>query len=155
MPFRLAAVVSVLLFGIACGARRPVDDVVPFAELGRYAFMAPIPGGQRLAGTLDVAPDTLIARANSVDCRVASTQPSGDYLAYECTVPGTTGVDLFIDRRNPTRTSRWATTTRVVKKRDVCIDYRTWENGTRTCIRSEPQEYFERVRVEGSLVVTR
>lgn len=152
---RVVAVVSFLALGIACGARRPADDVSSIAAFGRYAFVATIPGGQRLTGTLDVAPDTLIARAASFECRVAPAQPSADFLAYDCVVPGTTGLSLLIDRRNPARKSTWAAITQVSKKRDVCTDYRTWENGTRTCIRSTPQEYFERVRLQGPLVVTR
>jgi len=152
---RVVAAASFLALGAACGARRPMEDVTPFAEFGRYAFVAAMPGGHRVTGTLDVAPDTLVARASSTDCRVAATQPSGDYLAYECMVPGTAGVNLHIDRRSPSRKSTWNAVTQVSKKRDVCLDYRTWENGTRTCIRSEPQEYFERVRVQGPLVVTR
>jgi hypothetical protein len=152
---RLIAVASLLALGTGCGARRPVEDVTPFAEFGRYAFVATMPGGQRLTGTLDVAPDTLVARAASTECKVAATQPSGDYLAYECLVPGTTGVNLLIDRRNPSRKSTWNTLTQVSRRRDVCNEYRTWENGTRTCIRSTPEEYFERVRVQGALVVSR
>ena len=147
--------VVLLALCTACGARRQVDDVPSIAEFGRYAFVATIPGGQRLTGTLDVAPDTLIARAASSECRVAPEQPSGDFLSYDCVVPGTNGVSLFIDRRSPARKSTWAIITQVSKKRDVCTEYRTWENGTRTCIRSAPQEYFERVRVQGPLVVTR
>ena len=155
MPFlRTVAVVALLALGTACGARRQVDDVPSIVDFGRYAFVATIPGGQRLTGTLDVAPDTVIARAASSECRVATAHPSGDFLAYDCVVPGTNGVNLFIDRRSPARKSTWAIITQVSKKRDVCTDYRTWENGTRTCIRSTPQEYFERVRVQGPLVVT-
>ena len=33
--------------------------------------------------------------------------------------------------------------------------YRTWENGTRTCITSMPEEYIEQVLVSDKLVVTR
>lgn len=152
---RLVVVASCLALGTGCGARRSLDDVTPFAEFGRYAFVATMPGGQRLTGTLDVAPDTLVARGAANECKVATTQPSGDYLAYDCVLAGTSGVSLLIDRRSPARKSTWNATTQVSKKRDVCTDYRTWENGSRSCIRSEPQEYFERVRVQGSLTVTR
>lgn len=156
MPFpRTVAVVVLLALATACGARRQANDVPSIAEFGRYAFVATIPGGQRLTGTLDVAPDTVVARVASSECRVAPTQPSSDFLAYDCVVSGTTGVNLLIDRRSPARKSTWATITQVSKKRDVCSEYRTWENGTRSCIRSTPQEYFERVRVQGPLVVSR
>jgi hypothetical protein len=37
----------------------------------------------------------------------------------------------------------------------VCTEYRTWENGTRTCVTSMPDEYIEHVLVSNKLVVTR
>jgi hypothetical protein len=145
----------VLVVGTACGVRRPVEDVPSVAEFGRYSFVATMPGGQRLTGTLDVAPETLVVRAAITECRVAVTQQNTEYLTYDCAVPGTSGVKLLIDRRDPARKSTWTALTQVSKKRDVCTDYRTWENGARTCIRSSPEEYFERIRVQGPLVVSR
>ena len=85
---------------------------------------------------------------------MSPSQPGREVLVYECQLPGTTGINLQIDRRNPSRKSRWSLLTQVTKKRDICTEYRTWENGTRTCARSMPEEYLEKVRVEGSLVVT-
>lgn len=143
---------------LACGASRPAPpsaEAVALDVVGRYGFVADMPGGQRLTGTLDVMPDTLLARVTNVECKVSPQQQDGELLAYDCAVPGTPSVNLFIDRRHPTRKSTWAVVTQVAKKRDVCVAWRTWENGSRTCTRSDPEEYYERVRVQGALVVTR
>ena len=160
MKPRLVALLTVIAhLSAACGgARAPEPDLADMpliAEMGRFGFVATVAGGQRLTGTLDVAPDTLVARAAELECRVAPQQPNGEVLTYDCVVPGTSGVSLLIDRRNPTRKSTWSMVSQVTKKRDICVAWRTWENGSRTCTRSEPEEYFERVRVNGPLVVTR
>ena len=64
MPFlRTVAVVALLALGTACGARRQVDDVPSIAEFGRHAFVATIPGGQRLTGTL------VTGTTETVECR--------------------------------------------------------------------------------------
>lgn len=152
------ALACIVLGALACAARRPAPpspESVALDAMGRYGFVADVPGGQRLTGTLDVTPDTLLARVTNVECKVSPQQQNGDLLAYDCAVPGTPSVNLLIDRRNPTKKSTWAVVTQVAKKRDVCVAWRTWENGSRTCTRSEPEEYFERVRVQGALVVTR
>lgn len=151
---RFMVFASLLPLTIACGTRRPPDYEVQSISFGRFAFVADLPGGQRLTGTIDVAPDTVVARTAAGECRVSPSQPGREVLVYECQLPGTTGINLQIDRRNPSRKSRWSLLTQVTKKRDICTEYRTWENGTRTCARSMPEEYLEKVRVEGSLVVT-
>ena len=159
MPSSRFARTCLVVGALACGASRqsasPSPEAVGLNAMGRYGFVADLPGGQRLTGTLDVMPDTLLARVTNVECKVSPQQPNGDFLTYDCAVPGTPSVNLMIDRRNPTKKSTWAAVTQVAKKRDVCVAWRTWENGSRTCTRSEPDEYFERVRVQGALVVTR
>jgi hypothetical protein len=147
-----------VLGALACGASRPAPpgpEAVALDAMGRYGFVADVPGGQRLTGTLDVMTDTLLARVTNLECKVSPQQTNRDFLAYDCAVPGTPSVNLLIDRRNPTKKSTWAVVTQVSKKRDVCVAWRTWENGSRSCTLSQPEEYFERVRVQGALVVTR
>ena len=146
------------LGALACGASRsapPGPGAVELDAMGRYGFVADVPGGQRLTGTLDVMPDTLVARVTNVECKVSAQQTNRDFLAYDCAIPGTPGVNLLIDRRNPIKKSTWAVVAQVSKKRDVCVAWRTWENGSRSCTLRQPEEYIERVRVQGALVVTR
>lgn len=146
------------LGALACGASRsapPGPGAVELDAMGRYGFVADVPGGQRLTGTLDVMPDTLVARVTNVECKVNAQQTNRDFLAYDCAVPGTPSVNLLIDRRNPIKKSTWAVVAQVSKKRDVCVAWRTWENGSRSCTLRQPEEYIERVRVQGALVVTR
>lgn len=57
--------------------------------------------------------------------------------------------------RHPVRRSTWSVTMPVRKQRDVCVEFRTWENGTQTCTRNVPAEYIEQVKMSGELVVTR
>jgi hypothetical protein len=151
-----AIVVIICLAVAGCAQKGATADVTPAPDAaGRYAFTAEIATGQRLAGTIDVAPDTVIVRPAGVECKVASRQQSTDQLAYDCVVPGTNGVSLVIDRRSPLRRSTWVQSTQVAKKRDVCTQFRTWENGTRTCEVSTPEEYFEVVKKQGPLVIQR
>jgi hypothetical protein len=152
---RNVAIASLISLSAGCSARRVVDDSLQPTDFGRFTFVAVLAGGQRLTGTIDVAPDTIIARTATVMCHVSPSQASAALLAYECEVPGVSGLSLLIDRRNPVRKSTWTAMTQVTKTRNICTEYRTWENGTRTCERSMPQEYFERVRTQGPIVVTR
>ena len=108
-----------------------------------------------MSGLLDVSLDTIVVRSEAAPCRVMAEQSSRAALLYECGVPGTPGVRLSLDRRHPVRRSTWSVMMPVRKKRDVCVAYRTWENGTQTCTRSVPEEYIEQTRVSGELVVTR
>ena len=135
---------------------RAATGIAPGSDpYGRYPFTAEVATGQRLTGTIDIGPDTVVARPTGVECRVSPGQPSSDQLAYDCVLPGTNGVSLVIDRRSPLRRSQWVQSTQVTKKRDVCTQWRTWENGTRTCERSTPEEYFELVKRQGPIVVQR
>jgi hypothetical protein len=127
---------------------------IPLEEVGRYSFLVETPEGTRVNGTLDIALDTIVARSEAAPCRVVSEQ-SRQRLAYECAAPGTAGIRLMIDRRHPVTNSSWAYFTPVRKRRDVCTSWRTWEDGTRTCERSMPEEYIEQVWRTGDLVVTR
>jgi len=137
-------------------ATRAATGITPGSDpYGRYPFTAEIATGQHLTGTIDIGPDTVIARPNGVECRVAPGQPSSDQLAYDCVLSGTNGVSLVIDRRSPLRRSQWVQSTQVSKKRDICTQWRTWENGSRTCEMSKPEEYFELVKRQGPLVVQR
>jgi hypothetical protein len=135
-------------------ATRAATGISPGADpYGRYPFTAEIASGQRLTGTIDIGPDTLIARPAGLECRVSPGQPGSGQLAYDCDLPGTSGVSLVIDRRSPLRRSQWVQSTQVSKKREICTQWRTWENGARTCEMSTPEEYFELVKKQGPLVV--
>ena len=151
-----AALLTTSIVATACGTQRQVNPVDrPVAELGRFAFAIETREGVRMKGVLDVSVDTIVARSESAPCRRMTEQSTGTAIAYECAVPGTPGLRLSLDRRHPVRRSSWSLLTPVRKKRDVCVAYRTWENGTQTCTRSMPEDYIEQVRVTGELVVTR
>ena len=153
---RAATLLATTLVATGCGARRQVDPVaLPVAEQGRFSFAIETRDGVRMKGLLDVSADTIVARSESAPCRHMAEQSTSAAITYECGVPGTQGLRLSLDRRNPVRRSSWSLMTPVRKKRDVCVAYRTWENGTQTCTRSVPEEYIEQVRVTGELVVTR
>ena len=152
------AILCVCVAATACAgpATRAATGIAPGSDpYGRYPFSAEVATGQRLTGTIDIGPDTVIARPTGVECRVSPGQPSSDQLAYDCVLPGTNGVSLVIDRRSPLRRSQWVQSTQVSRKRDVCTQWRTWENGTRTCEKSTPEEYFELVKRRGPIVVQR
>jgi hypothetical protein len=151
-----AALLTTGVVATSCGTQRHVDLVdPPVAELGRFAFAIETRDGVRMKGVLDVSVDTIVARSESAPCRLMAEHSTGTAITYECGVPGTPGLRLLLDRRHPVRRSSWSLMTPVRKKRDVCVAYRTWENGTQTCTRSVPEEYIEQVRVTGELVVTR
>ena len=151
-----AALVATIFVVTACSTPRQVDSVdLPVAELGRFSFAIETRDGVRMNGVLDVSADTIVARSEAAPCRHMAEQSTSSAITYECGVPGTPGMRLLLDRRHPVRRSSWSLMTPVRKKRDVCVAYRTWENGTQTCTRSVPEEYIEQVRVTGELVVTR
>ena len=151
-----AALVTATIIAAACSAARPADLVdLPVPEFGRFSFAIETRDGVRMKGLLDVSTDTIVARSESAPCRHMAEQSTSTAITYECGVPGTPGMRLSLDRRHPIRRSSWSVMTPVRKKRDVCVAYRTWENGTQTCTRSVPEEYIEQVRVTGDLVVTR
>ena len=140
----------------ACSAQRQVDTAnAPITELGRYSFAIETRDGVRMTGLLDVGVDTIVARSEAAPCRVMADLSTTAAISYECKAPGTSGVRLLLDRRHPVRRSTWSVLTPVRKKREVCLEYRTWENGTRTCVTSMPEEYIEQVVVSDKLVVTR
>src|SRR5687768_1527651 len=145
---------TTVLAVMACKARQDPVTESPLSDLGRFSFVVEGRDVGRMTGLLDVTLDTIVARSEMAPCRVVPEKDRA-YLAYECAAPGTTGVRLTLDRRNPVRRSTWSILTPVRKKRDVCVAFRTWENGTRTCTRTMPEEYIEQVRRAGDLVVTR
>jgi len=145
-----------MLVVAACAAPSRQEDLdVPIEELGRFKFLVETREGTRVTGLIDVALDTLVARSESAPCSRATEQPNRNQLVYECAAPGTSGIRLSLDRRHPIRNSKWAYFTPVMKTRDVCTAYRTWEDGRRTCTRSTPEQYVEQVWRSGELVVTR
>ncbi|HEX6943797.1 MAG TPA: hypothetical protein VF128_12780 [Gemmatimonadaceae bacterium] len=151
-----AALLSTSVATAACNTQRQVDaSVLPAAELGRFSFAIETRDGIRMTGLLDVSADTVVARLESAPCRVMAERSSNAAISYECKVPGTSGVRLSLDRRYPLRRSTWSVLTPVRRRRDVCTEYRTWENGTRSCVTSMPEEYIEQVFVTGELVVIR
>jgi hypothetical protein len=153
--WRFAALLTASV-AAACSTQRGVEaSNPPVAEVGRYSFTLETRDGVRMTGLLDVGADTIVARSESAPCRVMAERSTSAAIAYECQVAGTSGVRLSLDRRHPVRRSTWSVLTPVRKKRDVCLEYRTWENGTRTCVTSMPEEYTEQVLVSGELVVTR
>src|SRR5688572_9340183 len=104
-----AIVLATCLFVGACSARQaPGTAEVPLEELGRFSFAIETRDGVRMTGLLDVSLDTIVARSESVPCRVLAEQSSSAALAYECGVPGTQGVRLSLDRRHPVRRSTWS-----------------------------------------------
>jgi hypothetical protein len=154
-PVKVARILVVVM-SVGCATKNATTDVAVAQDpMGRFLFTAEIASGQRLTGVIDLAPDTVIIRPTGIECKVAARQPSGDLLEHDCVVPGTNGVQLVIDRRSPLRRSMWVQSTQVQKKRAVCTQYRTWENGTRTCELSQPEEYFEVVKKQGPLVFHR
>lgn len=152
--FRCALLVTLLVVP-ACGARRDPGGVLSVEEFGRFSFLVESRDGIRMTGWLDVTLDTIVARSESAPCRFVAEQPDRTRITYECASPGTSGVRLSLDRRHPVRRSIWSVSTPVRKKRDVCVAFRTWENGTRTCTRTMPEEYIDQVRQTGELVVSR
>ena len=153
---RFTAALTTCLVAGGCSARQgPGGADLPLEELGRFSFAIETRDGVRMTGLLDVSLDTIVARSETAPCRVMAEQSSSSALTYECGVPGTPGVRLSLDRRHPVRRSTWSVTMPVRKKRDVCVAWRTWENGTQTCTRSVPEEYTENTRVTGELIVTR
>ena len=150
------AVFTTSLVAAACSPQRQVDaSEPPVADLGRFSFAIETREGVRMTGLLDVGADTIVARSESAPCQVMPDRSTSAAISYECKAPGTSGVRLSLDRRNPVRRSTWSVLTPVRKRRDACTQYRTWENGTRTCVASMPEEYIERVLVSDKLVVTR
>lgn len=148
---------SVGLMATACastGSMPPSRTTIPATSIGQHAFRAELPGGAMFAGLMVVTEDTMVPRPSEGECRVATTNPNRQHFVYTCTIPGTPDVMLALDRTNPLRRSTWGVTASVRKTRQKCTDYRTWENGTRTCTRSEPEEYFDSVQVQGTLQVT-
>lgn len=139
----------------ACSARKESDTEVPVVDLGRYSFVVEAREGVRMAGTLTITRDTILAQPSGTTCRLPTEQPSSAHIVYECQVPGTSGLQLSIDRRSPLRRSTWAVVLPVRRTREVCSAWRTWENGTRSCTRKTAEEYIEQVRQTGGLVVTR
>ena len=143
---------------VACGTPRRQDDLVsipvPIEELGRFKFVIEA-RETRVTGWIDVALDTIVARGESAPCSRSADQPDRSRLVYECAAPGISGVRLSLDRRHPVRSSKWSYFTPVLKTRDVCTAFRTWENGTQTCTRSTPEQYVEQVLRSGELVVMR
>ena len=139
----------------ACSARQAPATELPDEGLGRYGFVAEASEGRRMTGILSVTRDTIVVQPDGTSCRVAKEQANSSHLVYECLFPGTAGLHLSIDRRSPVRRSTWAVFLPIRRVRDVCILYRTWENGTRTCTQYIPEEYIEQVRRTGPLVVTR
>lgn len=151
-----AAFLTTVGFVVGCASRQTPGEVdVPVEELGRFSFAIETRDGVRMSGLLDVSLDTIVVRSELAPCRTVAGQSTSTALTYECAVPGTPGVRLLLDRRHPVRRSTWSVTMPVRKKRDVCVAFRTWENGTQTCTRSVPEEYIEQVKVSGELAVTR
>ena len=150
------ALFTMSVVAAACSPQRQVDVAdPPVAEVGRFSFAIETRDGIRMTGLLDVGADTIVARSEAAPCRVMPERSTTAAVSYECKAPGTPGVRLSLDRRAPVRRSTWSVLTPVKKRRDVCTEYRTWENGTRTCVTSMPEEYIEQVLVTDKLVVTR
>lgn len=123
------------------------------AYVGNHAFRAELPGGIKFMGTVIVTEDTIVARPADGECRLAAGAPSRQHLVYECAIPGATNVMVALDRASPLRRSTWGLVANVRKSRSVCTNWRTWENGTRTCTQSQPEEYFERTQLQGPLIM--
>jgi hypothetical protein len=136
-----------------CAGRTSQPAALSPSQIGTHAFQAELPGGVRYTGTVTVTEDTIVARPAHGECRLASTGTSRQQIVYECVVPGAPNVILALDRANPVRRSTWGMETTVRKSRSICTAWRTWENGTRTCTRSEPEEYFEKARLAGTLMM--
>lgn len=148
---------GVALVTTACastGAVPASSATIPATSVGQHAFRAELPGGTMFAGVMIVTEDTIVPRPDDGECRISATNPNRQRFVYACSLPGTPEVLLALDRASPLRRSTWGLVTPVRKTRQKCTDYRTWENGTRTCTRSEPEEYFDQVQVSGTLQVT-
>lgn len=153
---KCTALLSASVVVAACSTQRQVETLgLPVAELGRFSFAIETREGVRMKGLLDVSVDTIVARSDAAPCERMNERSTSAVIAYECKVPGTSGVKLLLDRRHPVRRSTWSVLTPIRKTRSVCTDFRTLENGTRTCTTSMPEEYIEQVLVSGELVVTR
>jgi hypothetical protein len=140
---------------IGCGSSRRAETDVVTADYGRYSFVAEASTDVRVTGVLLLAQDTIVPQPSGTMCRVAANQPSTDNLLYDCQIAGDAKFMLSIHRRNPLRRSMWVMVTPTRRTRQACIAWRTWENGTRTCTRSVPEEYIEQVRSTGNIIITR
>lgn len=151
MPLRHAWVLMFTCLG--CSVRASEVAVINPSHIGSHAFRGELPGGVKFLGTMIVTVDTIVPRPRDGECRVATRAPSRQYLVYECAIAGASNVMVALDRVSPLQRSTWGVTASVRKSRTVCTNWRTWENGTRTCTQSHQEEYFERANLQGPLII--
>lgn len=149
-----AAVAAVAAVAAGCASHGGAPSVPAGRGPGQHAFTADLPNGVAFRGVLVVTEDTIVPRPADGECRPAPGASGRTHIVYECGTAGVTGILLAFDRGNPLRRSTWGLATRVRKTRSICTEWRTWENGNRSCTRTEPEEYFESERLQGAVVIT-
>jgi hypothetical protein len=153
MPLRHAWSGLMLVTCLGCAARATEMATINPLPIGSYPFRAELPGGVKFHGMMIVTEDTIVPRPQDGECRPAAGAPSRQHLVYQCAIAGASNVMVSLDRISPLRRSTWGVEAAVRKSRSVCTNWRTWENGTRTCTQSSPEDYFERTNVQGLLII--
>jgi hypothetical protein len=154
MPSRHEWIGLLLVPCLGCAARASDVAATNPSHIGSHPFRAELPGGVKFLGTMIVTEDTIVPRPQDGECRPAAGVPNRQYLVYECAISGASNVMVALDLTSPLRRSTWGVAANVRKSRSVCTSWRTWENGTRTCTRSQQEEYFEKAQLQGPLIMS-
>jgi hypothetical protein len=151
----LRRVLLLTISAAACRTAAPSFAALPESELGRYGFLADIYTDTKLTGMLTVSRDTVVLRADRASCAPAEEQNNPGFLIYSCTLAGTSGLSVRVNRRSPVRGSSWTTAIPVRTTRNVCLFYETPPNSPyKNCVRWTQEETYEYRRRSGDLKVT-
>ena len=155
----LSRAVSLLVAVLAASCRgsapRTAASSAVAVRTGQFAFIANMPGGYRMTGSIVVAGDTIVLQPSAGLCGPLPGATDATYFLVRCAISGFQDVVFALDRRNPVLRSTWSAGSAVARSREVCVEYRVFEDGRRVCRRRERETYEEIVRQSGALVVTR
>jgi hypothetical protein len=108
-----------------------------------------------MTGSIVVAGDTIVLQPAAGLCEPLPGATDATYFLVRCVISGFQDVMFGLDRRNPMLRSRWSAGSAEARSREVCAEFRVFEDGRRVCRRRGRETYEEIVRHTGSLVVTR
>jgi hypothetical protein len=140
----------VMLIGMAEGcSSRQAPAVSTAVPTGVYEYATQ---SNELRGTITIRSDTMLIDPDVGYCEPAR-QPDFESVGYRCTGQKYEPVQIWLDRRNPLRLSRWSGRVTVQRQRQVCAQEGRNQQGQRVCLRYSTETYETVSTVRGHLVL--
>jgi hypothetical protein len=146
---RIAGCVVVLIgISVGCSSRQTTPESAA-RPMGVFEYVAQ---SNDLRGTITIRSDTMLIDPDVGYCEPAR-QPNFEAVQYRCTGHKYEPVHIWLDRRNPLRSSRWSGRVTVQRQRQVCVQEGRNQQGQRVCLRYGTESYETVSTVGGHLVL--